>query len=197
MRRHASLYEANMLKNIFLTCSFAALCSAAFAQDNNQNSGQMPMMMSQSDADIVREMATINLSEIELGKLAMQNGSAGFGRDYGSLMVDDHTKAQDELASLASRTDTWLPVGMDVKHRAMHAHLCRMSGEAFDRSYARDMSNGHEEVYWKMMKWRDQVSDPAIKSYIDKYAPIVMSHQITAREAWNMRFWWWDKEYNM
>lgn len=185
-----------MVKHVFLSCNLLVLGASAFAQDN-QNMGQTSMMLSKSDAEIMREIAIVNLSEIEIGKLAMQNGSAGFGRDYGSMMVDDHTAAQNELASLAARTDTWLPVGMDVKHRAMYTHLFRVVGDAFDRSYSRDMAMGHEAVYGKMMMWRDQVSDTALKSYIDKYAPIVRSHQITAREAWNMLYWWWDKEYNM
>lgn len=148
---------------------------------------QDPMTSTDKDREIVKEIATINLSEIELGKLAYENGTSSFGKTYGERMMHDHKEAQSELESIASRMEVYLPKGMDSKHQAMWAHLSRTRGAAFDRMYSKDMMMGHEKVFFKFKKWEDEVSDSGLKAYIVKYRPIIQTHQIIAREAYNQK----------
>jgi len=78
------------------------------------NSGSM----SAADRKFVMSAAQGGLAEVQLGQLAAKNGSADTVKQFGQRMVDDHSKANDELKSLASSKQVTLPDSMDAKDKA-------------------------------------------------------------------------------
>ena len=50
-------------------------------------------------------------------------------------MVDDHTKANDQLKQVASQKGVTLPSQPDAKDKAEKARLEKMSGAQFDKAY--------------------------------------------------------------
>ncbi len=60
-------------------------------------------------------------------------------------MVDDHSKANDQLKALASQESVTLPTSLSAKDQALVNRLQNMKGTAFDKAYMRDMVKDHEE----------------------------------------------------
>src|ERR1700749_4547985 len=54
------------------------------------------------DAEFAVEAASGGMMEVELGNMAMSNGSAPPVKQFGQDMVNDHSKANDELKAMAS-----------------------------------------------------------------------------------------------
>jgi len=75
------------------------------------------------------------MTEVQLGLLAADQGTSQDVRDFGSKMVVDHGKANDELKSIASSKNITLPEKLDTKHQAMVDKMSKMSGAAFDKAY--------------------------------------------------------------
>src|SRR5260370_37876597 len=74
--------------------------------------------LDQEDKTFVREAATGGMAEVELSKIAQKSENAD-GKRFGERMVEDHTKANEQLASNASRRGVDVPKTGHFEHQRM------------------------------------------------------------------------------
>lgn len=98
-----------------------------------------------ADQDFAMKAAQGGMAEVKLGQLAEQNGSNQAVKDFGRRMVQDHSKADNQLKNVASTQNVALPNELDKTEQATYERLSKLSGEAFDRAYARDMVKDHSK----------------------------------------------------
>ena len=98
-----------------------------------------------NDTTFAKKAAAGGIAEVKMGQLAQQKGTADSVKKFGARMVEDHSKAGDELKQAASQSNITLPTDMSAKDKATYDMLSKLSGAAFDRAYARDMVRDHEE----------------------------------------------------
>lgn len=72
------------------------------ANHNASKSGKKAMSQNASDANFVKKASESNLAEIKLSELAMQKSSSNKVKEYAQMMIQHHTTAQTELASIIS-----------------------------------------------------------------------------------------------
>src|SRR5205823_13350550 len=105
----------------------------AFAQNtpksHHRNAGSM------ADHKFAMDAAAGGMAEVELGRLAASKASNADVKNFAQRMVDDHSKANDELKSVASKENIKLPAAIDAKHKATIDRFSKLSGAAFDRAY--------------------------------------------------------------
>ena len=65
------------------------------------------------------EAARGGLAEVELGKLAQEKAASDQVKNSGKRMVHDHSKANDELKSLAESRKITLPIDLDARDKAL------------------------------------------------------------------------------
>jgi len=82
--------------------------------DMNQNATKLTT----SERTFVKNAAEGGRAEIELGKLAAERASSSDVKQFGQRMVDDHTKANDQLKQVASEESITLPEKLDAKDAA-------------------------------------------------------------------------------
>jgi putative membrane protein len=84
-----------------------------------------------------------NLFEIGSGELAQQRAASEDVKNFGAMLVADHTAQQQQLADVAARLG--LPVPTDVSRRqaAMLERLASLSGADFDRAFVRAQVVAH------------------------------------------------------
>src|SRR5579885_1157926 len=87
------------------------------------------------DDMFAKKAAEGGMAEVELGKLAADKGTSPDVKAFGQRMVDDHTKANDQLKSVASQENIALPTDINAKDKAEKDRLSKLSGAAFDRAY--------------------------------------------------------------
>ncbi len=137
--------------------------------------------MSQQDHKFVMDTAMGGLKEVELGRVAAQQGATDAVKQFGQRMVDDHTKANTELMTLATSKGMTLPTELDEKHRQDVTKLSGMSGAAFDRAYARMMVNDHKKKVDNFEKQSERGGDPDLKAFATRTLPTVQEHLQMAR----------------
>src|SRR5438552_2331888 len=99
----------------------------------------MPARSVPRDGSSMKKAAIGGMDEVELGKLAQQNGQSQQVKDFGSRMVQDHSQAGDQLKAIAQQKGVQLPDQLDGEHRAMRDRLAKLQGDQFDRAYMRLM----------------------------------------------------------
>ena len=115
-------------------------------------------------------------AEVEMGKLAADKASNPDVKAFGQQMVDDHSKAADQLMSVAQSESMTLPSDMDAKQKAMYAKLKVLSGSAFDKAYVNGMVKDHEEDVKDFTKESTSGSDPKIKDFATNTLPVIQGH---------------------
>lgn len=108
------------------------------------------------ERDFVEEIAIASAAEIELGKMAAQKASNPEVKKYGQMMVDDHTKAGEELKQIAQQYNIMVPAALDEEHRELRDELAQLSGREFDERYMEAMVDSHQNVVDKLQARVDE-----------------------------------------
>ena len=106
--------------------------------------------VSNADKDFVKDLATANIAEVELGRMAQDKAVNPDVKKFAQMMVDDHTKANESLTALASRHNIPIPSAMDDKHNDLRDNLAKKTGADFDKDYVDAMVDGHQSVLDKL-----------------------------------------------
>jgi putative membrane protein len=105
-----------------------------------------------TDEDFLKEAANGGLMEVELGKYAEEYAGNPRVKKFGAMMVRDHSKANEELKSLAISKNVELPAALDDSHKNMLFEMMQVKGEDFDKAYIKNMLDDHEKDVDKFQK---------------------------------------------
>jgi putative membrane protein len=140
--------------------------------------GAVPALAVVSGADktFATEAAHGGLAEVQMGQLALQKASSPKVKEFAQRMVTDHTQANQDLMQLGKSENLTLPTQLDAKHKSEMDRLSAMSGNAFDAAYMQHMVQDHKKTVAEFQKQAQSGSDPALKSFAQKYLPIIQQH---------------------
>jgi len=138
---------------------------------------------SAADSKFAMNAAQGGMMEVELGKVAVKNASSDKVKQFGQRMIDDHSKAGDELKSVASKENITLPTELDAKHKAMVDKMSAMSGTAFDRAYMNDMVKDHQQDVAEFQKEANSGSNADLKAFAGKTLPTLQEHLKLAQDT--------------
>lgn len=160
--------------------------TVGIAQTATTGGGQAPMSKSggvpTADRKFMDNAAQGGMAEVELGQLAQEKGKSQEVKDFGKRMVDDHTKANDQLKQLASQKGVTLPTDLNAKDKATKARLEKMSGSQFDQAYMKDMVMDHKKDVAEFQKESKSAMDPDLKSWAGQTLPTLQEHLKMAEE---------------
>jgi putative membrane protein len=129
-----------------------------------------------TDRTFMKKAAAGGLAEVELGQLATQKASSPEVKQFGQRMVDDHSKANDQLKQIASQKGVALPDKLDAKDAATKARLEKLSGEEFDRAYMKDMVADHTKDVTEFRTEARNGRDPEVKNFASRTATTIEDH---------------------
>ena len=132
--------------------------------------------MSAQDRDFLMDAAIGGLEEVELGHWAAQKGTSEAVKQFGQRMVDDHGKANAELATLASSKGITLPTTLDEKHQKDVSKITKLSGAEFDRAYSKMMLSDHKKDVAAFEKQSQKGADADLKAFATKTLPTLQEH---------------------
>lgn len=139
--------------------------------------------LSAADLAFAKEAARGGLAEVDLGNMAKDKASSGDVKQFGDKMVTDHSKANDELKSLAEQKNVTLPSSIAAKDKATETRLSKLSGDAYDKAYMRDMVTDHEHDVAAFRKEAKSGKDPDLKAFASKTLPTLEEHLKLAKET--------------
>jgi putative membrane protein len=169
---------------MFTACALLAVAvgtSASGTQNTNSSTtsgmnsnGHMAHMT--ADAKFASEAAMGGMMEVELGRVAARKGASDEVRQFGQKMVDDHSKANEDLKRVASSKSIRLPTELSPKMQAEMRKLSAMSGEKFDKEYVKMMVKDHREDVAEFQKEAGGGMDADIKSFAARTLPTLQEH---------------------
>lgn len=140
--------------------------------------------LSQSDERMIKQIAEANLAEISAGKIAQDKAQNNEVKSFAKKMVDDHTKALDDLKQLAQSKGVTLPTEPDKQHMAMEKKLQALSGEKFDKQYLQQAGDrAHKETHRLLQRASSRAEDSDLKNYASKVLATVEGHQQMAKDT--------------
>jgi len=153
-----------------------AMSLGATAQSSGSSSSSSGSKLSAADKTFVDKAAQGGQAEVELGQLAADKGQSQQVKEFGQKMVQDHTKANDQLKQVASQEGITLPTSLDAKDKALKDRLEKLSGAQFDKVYMQHMVQDHKKDIADFQKEAQSGKDPAVKNFAQQTLPVLQQH---------------------
>ncbi|HXG86571.1 MAG TPA: DUF4142 domain-containing protein [Pyrinomonadaceae bacterium] len=128
------------------------------------------------DLAFMNSAAPGNMAEVELGKMASTKAASNDVKQFGQKMVEDHSKANDELKQLAAQKKVKLPPDVMPGHKQLMEKLSKLSGADFDKEYVAAMVEAHEKDVAAFENVSKTAADADVKAYATKTLPTLKMH---------------------
>jgi putative membrane protein len=128
----------------------------------------------------MNEAAMGGNAEVEMGKLAQENASNPRVKNFGDMMVKDHSAANDDLKTVARKKNVTLPADIG-KHQQHKDDLSKKKGADFDKAYMKMMVDDHKEDIDAFEKAANSSTDPDVKNFASEKLPILRKHLDSAK----------------
>ena len=155
-----TMIAAGTLATVVATAVFAS----AYAQDKPDADSQK----------FIKNAIEGNIAEIDAGKLAEEKSKNAAVKEFGALLVKDHSDARAKAEAAAKAVNVEPPTGSSIMQKGTYAKLKILQGETFDRSFASTMVSDHESTIKDYQKI--SVKDDAVGKYAKEALPVLQHH---------------------
>jgi putative membrane protein len=128
------------------------------------------------DLAFYRNAAEGGIAEVEMGNMAQQQARSPSVRDFGALMVKDHSAVNEKLKAIAESKNITLPANSSVDEMTTKAKLKALSGASFDKSYIKGMIKDHQEDIAEFKKEATSGRDPEARAFASATLPTLEGH---------------------
>jgi len=128
------------------------------------------------DAHFVMRASNINEAEIMLGKLAVQRGQTQNERDYGQMLVQDHTQSNMMLNGIASTLRLPTAQQPGPMETAMYQQLQAAPADQFDTMFNDAMARGHTHAIRLFEGEIQQSQNAVLRNYAQQSLPTLQKH---------------------
>jgi putative membrane protein len=168
-----------MMKRIMAGAALAAmvitLCLPGMAMAKDAQVGV-------ADQVFARMAAKGGQAEVQLSKLAADRAASPEVKQLAQRLVQDHTKANQELMTIAKEQDISLPKDVDDTHEDVVKLFSKLEGGQFDREFLSYQVMHHEKDTAAFSVQAKEGQDPALKAFAAKQLPILQEHLQQARQ---------------
>lgn len=137
--------------------------------------------LAHADSEFIENATQSGLFEVEESQLALSRSQNTQVKSFAQQMVDDHTKANQELTGLAQQKGAKIPDKPSMTQRAK-IDLLKAHKDAFDKNYAESQVNGHESTIKLFRKEAQNGKDADLKAWASKTLPTLEHHLQMAQE---------------
>lgn len=137
----------------------------------------------EDDAEFAVNAAEGGMLEVQLGELAQTNATSPKVKEFGQMMITDHTKANDELKELAKTKNIALPAALGKERMNDYEGLKAKKGNEFDKAYIEYMIKDHKEDIEEFREQSKEGNDPEIKAWAGGKLPTLEHHLQMAEDA--------------
>ena len=133
--------------------------------------------LSSQDKQFVTKAMQAGHAEVAAGKVAASKGENADIRKFGEQMVQDHSKAGDELMRIAGTKGAKIPAEADFVHKGFIKRLEKLKGKQFDRAYIREAGiKDHKAAVDLFTKEAKRGNDGELKAFAEKTLPTIQQH---------------------
>jgi putative membrane protein len=137
-----------------------------------------------STPDFVQKAAMSDMYEVQAGKLAAEKGQSDVVKQFAQQMVEAHTKTTEELTGIVKSKNIKvdLPTKLDAQHQKLIDDINSASPRDFDKTYAKQQVDGHQEAVHLFKKYAAKGDDADVKQFAEKTLPTIEHHLEDAKK---------------
>lgn len=124
----------------------------------------------------VTSAAISDMYEIQAGQIAQKKGQSAGVKDFGKMMVTDHTALSNTMKPLVRAAGVTAPTGLDERRKGLIDNLNAAAPADFDKVYLSQQEAAHNEALSLMQGYADRGDDAGLKAAAAKTAPKVQAH---------------------
>jgi putative membrane protein len=127
----------------------------------------------------VQKAAVSNQFEIESSQLALEAAGSEGVKEFAQKMVDDHTKAGDDLKAAveAAGEEIEIPGELDQEHADMLAQLKATTGAEFDKQYVEMQTQAHDQAVELFSSYAENGDNASLKEFAANTLPTLQDHK--------------------
>ncbi|HSS39170.1 MAG TPA: DUF4142 domain-containing protein, partial [Polyangia bacterium] len=130
--------------------------------------------------DVLGSLHESDQKEIQAGEIAQKNGKSKAVREYGRMLVKDHTVADEKVAALAHRESVDLVAATPAPGPNEMGTMA--TGPDFDKKFAQEMLDDHRKAISALNAARDRTSDPQLRKLLIDLLPTLEKHADAAQK---------------
>ena len=128
-------------------CNRGNRASNTIANSNEaRTTGTAGYSISTSDKNFVNDILSDGMAEVETAKLAKDHAASPDVKQFAQMMIDDHTKAGDQLKQIVNTYAIPQDAKIDDKHQKLIDKLSKLNGTEFDKEYMSAMVDDHGDA---------------------------------------------------
>lgn len=129
------------------------------------------------DEKFAKCAAEAGMAEVKMGELGVSKATSAEVKMHAQHMIDDHSKANEELKALAAKKNIVLPSTPSKKQQKCYEKFAKCeAGSKFDKKYAKQMKCDHKKTVCYFEKEAKKGKDPELKAWAAGKVPTLKGH---------------------
>lgn len=148
---------------LLVALAFTGLGSAHAANNNN-------------DQTFTTKAAQGGLAEVQTGQLVEQKASSQQVKDFGQMLVQDHTKANQQLRQIAQKDNLNVPSQPSQDEKSEMQKLQGLSGSQFDHQFLQAAVEDHKKDIDLFQNEASSGDNADLKAFAQNTLPVLKKH---------------------
>ena len=148
----------------------------------NQAEPGGPVKITVQEALDVIMFGSGNVGQIRLGELALKNSNDPEVKEFAQMMIDVHSKANDQLLQVAKDHNIDFPPAPPAAAYKLSQTMLSMKGAEFDKVYMGLLVKAHTNDLAALKKAKGEVKDHLLTAYVEDSETMVAEHLKKAKE---------------
>lgn len=130
----------------------------------------------ENDSDFLIDATEINLTEIEMGKLAEQKSTNVEIKKLGKMLVEEHMASNSEIKTMAASKNYSIPTSITKDGLEEFNQLKEKTGVDFDKKFVNEIIDHHQKAIDEYSKAAERAADPEVKAWASKNVSSLTAH---------------------
>jgi putative membrane protein len=160
--------------------------SANSAKMDSNSTTSQTLQTDEASSTFLVKATDGGLAEVRLGELGQQKGTNAGVKNFATMMIHDHSAANDQVKSLAAQRNVTLPEAPGSDNQKKAEDLAKKTGKDFDRSFMDIMVKDHEKTIDMFKDASGKMNDADVKTFADNTLPKLQMHLDSAKAVRKM-----------
>ncbi|MEP7155259.1 MAG: DUF4142 domain-containing protein [Betaproteobacteria bacterium] len=150
----------------------------AFAQENTAAPKDPPHSQNAAPLDkkFVMEASQAGNAEVDAGNMALRKASSAEVKAFAQKMVDDHSKAGNDLTSAANKAGLTPSKDTPPAYKSVASNLAALNGKAFDKAYVNQQLDEHRKAVALFKEESAKGGNLDLKEFATRTLPTLEMH---------------------
>ena len=167
---------------LFTACNNNANSDADEKNDSISEQNKKTATVDNTAQDFAEKAAMGGMMEVEAGKIAVEKATAPDVKAFGQRMIDDHSKINETLKTLAGTKNMTLPTMLSESQQKDLNDLRDKKPSDFDKAYVKMMVDDHKNDVDEFQKAVDKLNDMDLKNFAINTLPTLQKHLASIQE---------------